>query len=222
MRNMIAVWLVVLGVAGAAFAQSPLQRGIHVELAVTTGAGMLPDADSPDAWVVTITANGDLYFGEEPVTPESLLETMNNRGHNRERQLYIKADAGSPLDSLKDVLEVAHRARFWRVFLLTALPAPPPSLPIPPAGIPLWVKPESRSASVVVRIDPGQGSPTLTVNNQKVALKGLQHVLEQALQNQSDRVVLLRAGQVPFADLAHVVDVCDMSGAKPLLGEPEL
>ena len=76
--------------------------------------------------------------------------------------------------------------------------------------------------AVVVQIGPGQGSPTLKIDNEGVPLKALHHKLEQLLQNHKDRVVVLKAGQVPFADVAHVVDVCNMSGAKPVLATPTL
>jgi biopolymer transport protein ExbD len=76
--------------------------------------------------------------------------------------------------------------------------------------------------AVVVQIGPGQGSPTLKVDTQEVPLKALHQKLEQLLQGRSDRVVVLKPGQVPFADVAHVVDVCNMTGAKSVLAAPEL
>ena len=69
----------ILAIAWEARTQTPaLQKGVSVQMASTTGAAQLADADNPDAWIVTVTANGDLYFGVDPVTPENLLEMMKS------------------------------------------------------------------------------------------------------------------------------------------------
>ena len=46
-----------------------MQRGVSVQMAVTSNATSVPDADSNDAWIVTVTADGSLYFGADPMTP---------------------------------------------------------------------------------------------------------------------------------------------------------
>jgi biopolymer transport protein ExbD len=68
-----------------------------------------------------------------------------------------------------------------------------------------------------VQVRPGQGSRSLKVENEEVRLNQLQQKLTQLLQNRSNRVVVLRVGHVPFADVAHVIDVCNMAGAMPVL-----
>jgi len=112
MRN-LASGLIALTIAGSALAQAPaLQRGISVQMPITTSAGLLPAADNPDAWVVTVTESGHLYFGVESVTPESWQQEMQSRPRNREQELYIKADGRAPSSSLKRVLEAARADRF--------------------------------------------------------------------------------------------------------------
>jgi biopolymer transport protein ExbD len=216
--------LVALIIAGSALAQTPTpQRGIRVQMPITTGAGLLPAADNPDAWIVTVTESGDLYFGIDPVNPESLQQQMQSRSRNREQELYIKADGRAPSSSVKQVLEAARADRFRRVFLLTSTPAgAPPGKIIPPAGIPLWIAQPQVAAAIVLQISDDHGSPVLKIDNQQVPLKALQHKLEEFLQGQDDgnhRMVLLKADDVPFADLAHVVDVCNMASARAAVGE---
>ena len=47
-----------------AVAQSPaLQRGVSVQMAATNNAAPMPDADNQYAWIVTVAADGSLYFG---------------------------------------------------------------------------------------------------------------------------------------------------------------
>jgi biopolymer transport protein ExbD len=79
-------------------------------------------------------------------------------------------------------------------------------------------------AAAVVEIAPGQGSPKLKIDNQEVPLGALQHKPEELLQNRPDRVVAIKPGNVPFADVVHVVDVCNMSGVASalVLQGPEL
>jgi len=56
------VSLMMGAISGAVFAQSgvnvPLQRGVSVQLAVTSNAVAVPNADQPDALVVALTADG--------------------------------------------------------------------------------------------------------------------------------------------------------------------
>jgi biopolymer transport protein ExbD len=223
MKNLAAI-LIALIIAGSALAQAPApQRGISVQMPITTSAGLLPAADNPDAWVVTVTESGDLYLGVESVTPESCQQEMQSRPRNREQELYIKADGRAPSSSVKRVLEAARADRFHRVFLLTATPtgAPPPRIAAP-AGIPLWIARSSADAAIVLQISDDHGLPVLKIDNQQVPLKALQHKLEDLLRGQNDenrRTVLLKTDDVPFADLAHVVDACNMASARAVVGE---
>jgi biopolymer transport protein ExbD len=217
---------IVLFTAGVGKTQQ-LQAGISVQMPTTTGAVSLPDADNQDAWIVTVTANNELYFGVDPVTPQSLLEAMKSRPRIRGQELYIKSDARTPFAAVTQVLKVAHADWFEKVVLLTQQSSgAQPGTIVPPKGLPLWISSAATSEAVVVQIDPGQSpgeeSPTLIIDNKVVPLKALHHKLEQLLQSRSDRAVVLKPGQVPFADVAHVVDVCNMAGAKTVLAAPTL
>jgi biopolymer transport protein ExbD len=227
MKNLFVLSLILLSITVGVVAQDqPMQRGISVKMPITTSAGFLPAADNPDAWIVTITSGGDVYFGTDAVTPESLLETMKARPRMRQQELYIKADARAPLSSVQPVLEAAQIDLFRRVYLLAATPGTtPPGEIVHPAGIPLWFEPASRAA-VVVRVSDDNGSPDLKINDQEIPLQRLQHTLEELLQNhngRNERVVVLKAdGSVPFGHIVHVVDVCHMVNAVPVVGEPAL
>jgi biopolymer transport protein ExbD len=60
------VLLMMAAITGAVFAQSgvsvPLQRGVSVQLVVTSNAVAVPNADQPDALVVALTADGSIYL----------------------------------------------------------------------------------------------------------------------------------------------------------------
>jgi biopolymer transport protein ExbD len=223
MKNLACIFISLI-IAGKALAQAPaLQRGIRVQMPITSSAGLLPDADNPDAWIVTITGTGDLYFGVDAVTPESLGQAMQSRPRNREQELYIKADSWAPSSSVKRVLAEARVVFFRRVFLLTATPAgAPPGKMVAPTGIPLWIAEPSMDVAIVLQISDDHGLPIVKIDSQQVSLKALQHKLEELLQGQNDlnrRMVLLKTDDVPFADLAHVVDACNMASARAAVSE---
>jgi biopolymer transport protein ExbD len=135
----------------------------------------------------------------------------------------VKADGRTSFATVAQVLQVAQADRFERVVLLTQQSSgAQPGTIVPPKGLSVWLSSAAVTEAVVVQIGPGEGSPTLKIDNQEVPLKALQHKLELLLQNRSDRAVVLKPGQVQFAYIAHVVDVCDMSGAKTVLAAPEL
>jgi biopolymer transport protein ExbD len=200
-----------------------LQKGVSVQLATTTGAGSVPEADNADAWIVTVTENNGLYFGVDPVTPQGLSEAMKVRPRTRGQELFVKADGRASFATVAQVLKAAHADLFDRAVLLTGQSSgAQPGTMVPPKGLPLWIGSAAVPEAVVVEIGPSQGSPALKIDNAEVPLKDLQHKLELLLRNRTDRVVVLKAGQVSFADVAHVVDVCNMSAAKPVLATPTL
>jgi len=120
-----AVWnvaaLVVLTMLSA-FPRSgaqAMQKGISVELALTSSAVPVPAADNQDALITTVTETGKLYLGIDPVTPESLGEKLKGRLSQRTQSLYIKADARAPYASVVKVFDAAHAAGVSNITLLT-------------------------------------------------------------------------------------------------------
>ena len=99
-----------------------MQKGISVELAPTSSAVPIPDADNQDALIITVTDTGRIYFGIDPVTPDSLAEKLKGRMSNRTQNLYIKADARAPYACVVKVLDAARTAGIGRVTLLTTQP----------------------------------------------------------------------------------------------------
>jgi biopolymer transport protein ExbD len=105
--------------------QSPgqaLQKGISVELARTSSAVSVPEADNQDALIVTVTDNGKLYFGIDLVTPDTLAEKLKARPSHHTQTLYIKADARAPYACVVNVLDSAHTVDVAGVTLLTSQP----------------------------------------------------------------------------------------------------
>jgi biopolymer transport protein ExbD len=118
-----ALLVVVIVMSTAPWSTSQvMQKGISVELAPTSSAVPVPDADSPDALIITVTDTGRTYLGIDPVMPDSLVEKLKRRPSHRAQSLYIKADARAPYASVVKVLDAARAAGVSAVALLTTQP----------------------------------------------------------------------------------------------------
>jgi biopolymer transport protein TolR len=220
MKCLLSVCLSVLaGVAIFAASkpgQSPaMQRGVSVQMATSNHATPMPEADWENAWIVTVTTDGRVYFGTDQVTAEGLAEQMKIHPHNRDAKLYVKADAGAPFSSVRQVLHAARVDLFDDVVLLTAQPeTAQPGTIVPPKGLDVWVGSEAGSNFVAIQIGADQGSAALKVGNETVASSALQGRLAQLFDNRAGRIVVLKAsGQVAFAQLVRTIDACQGAGA---------
>jgi biopolymer transport protein TolR len=223
---------VALGAASVLFATQPgnaqqLQQGISVHLAEASNSAPMPDADNENAWIVTVTADGSLYFGIDPVTPESLLDKMKRRPRNRAAKLYIKADARTPFAHLEKVLEAARVDLFQSAVLLTSQPeASNRGTLVAPKGLEVLIgsaAPAGAVATVVQLHDSGLQPPTLKINNDQISWSALQATLNQHFQKGDEKAILVKAdGQMPFAPVARAIDICRSTGATVALATPEL
>jgi biopolymer transport protein ExbD len=211
-----------------AVAQSPtLQQGVSVQMAVTNNAAPMPEADNQNAWIVTVAADGSLYFGIDPVTRHGLVDVMSRTPRNREQKLYIKADARAAYASVEKALDAASDAAFSTTVLLTSQPEQAaPGAMVPPKGLEVLVGPALPAGAIVVQLFySGQQRPTLNINinNDRITLPALGSALTQHFQKGDEPVVLVRAdGQLRFADVAHVIDICRSAGAKIVLAGTSL
>ncbi len=204
--------------------QTPaLRKGVSVQMAVTQHATTVPEADNDDAWVVTVTADGKLYFGTAPLTPETLFDVMKSRPRKRSANLYIKADERAPYGIVARVVAIGREALFEEPILLTTQREQvAPGIMVPPKGLPVLVY-SGRNAAVVVEINKGTQSPTLRINDQEVSQDTLQDALQESLRNQTEKTVLVRAGaQVNFGSVASAIDVARSLGTKVYVDMPTI
>jgi biopolymer transport protein ExbD len=212
---------------GAATAAQPMQRGVSVQMASANSAQAMPEADNTDAWIVTVSDAGRLYFGTNPVTSESLKQWMIRHPRQRGQRLYIKADARAPFADVEKALDAASAADFESPVLLVAgqLPSTPGTM-VSPKGLEVLVdgapNSSAKNATVEVATSP-QGSSTLRINNTDVAWADLQNRIGELVQNDKEKIILLTAdARSPFAQVARVIDACRLAGAKVVLGSQEL
>jgi len=199
-----------------------MTRGISVEMAKTANATAMPEADHEDAWVVTIRRDEGLHFGTEMVSVESLPEIMKQTPRNRSANLYIKADARVPFSRVEKVLQIARNAGFHAPVLLTKQPdVPALGKLVAPKGLQVFLGDPTHDAVSVEVTRSAQYAPEVMVNDQPVHLSDLQSALNQALRNQKERFVVLKVdGQLPFAQVAQIIDAGTSLQAKVVVSTP--
>jgi biopolymer transport protein ExbD len=204
----------VVAIAWEARTQTPaLQQGVSVQMAVTNNAQPNPAADEMDAWVVAVTADGQLFFGANQETAEGLLEQMKVNPRKRDQNLYIKADARAPFSAVKKALYAAREGRFENPVLLTVQHESAGTV-VAPKGIGVSLSEPKSSEAVFVRLSSSeQGPATLNINGQTVAWQELDSTLKQAAGNPGQTVQVEANDAVSFADVMRVLDAARASKA---------
>jgi len=102
MKRVLGVCLIAVAMASITDAQDPtkpiLRPGLHVEMPVASHALEMRAADKEDATVVSVTADGKIFFGLHPAEVGAL------RGLDV-GTVYVKADARAPFQRVLSVLE---------------------------------------------------------------------------------------------------------------------
>ncbi len=230
MNRLLEVCLVAITLAAnmpSASAQAPaLRQGVSVQMAASSNARPMPAADSNDAWIVTITADGSLYFGVDPVDAAGLTNDMMIHPRKRDAKLYIKADARAPFNSVERVLEAGREAGFESPVLLTAQPATPQSGNMtPPSGLEVLIGPTQPAAvaTVVQLLAPQHQGPSMTVNGDEIPWSALESTLKRHFEKGDDKLILLKADeQLPFGQVVKAIDTSRATGATVVLGTPQL
>jgi biopolymer transport protein ExbD len=202
--SQIASFCVGALLATVVTAQTPaLRKGVSVQMAVTTNAAAMPDADLADSIVVAVTLRGTVFLEVTTVTPSQLSGKVKAQltGHPGKR-VYLKGDARTPYSTVAEVLEALRTAGVDAPILLTSQQNSTNAAYVPPMGLEVLLAPASDAAhSVTLRAGSGRVSDA--------DLK--QHA-------RPDRAVALQAdGTAPFGDVVHAVDVCRAQGAKVFL-----
>jgi biopolymer transport protein ExbD len=183
----------------------------------------MPEADNGDAWIITVTADGQLYFGVDPLTPAALRERMICTPRKRTQRLYIKADAHASFASVQKALSAASGAEIESpVLLVTRHISPKPGAMVAPEGLVILIDGAANSGpKSVVEVNSVEGSSTVKVDDQDIPLADLHDRLNQLMQSRNGRMVFLRAdAHSKFADVALVIDACRAAGASVVVAAP--
>lgn len=211
MNYSVFVYLLVSALATTSAAQvqaPPMRQGVSVQMAKTANATPVPDADHEGAWVVSVTADGRLFFDVETVTAESLTDVMKATSRRRGQDLYVKADARTSFGNVRRVLKAATVDGFESAVLLTNQnEIPALGNLVAPKGLKVALASPPAQPVVVQLSDSGQEIPKVLVDNREMMMSDLQNALNQALQSHSERLIQLQADDsLSFATIAHVID----------------
>ena len=112
-----------------------LQKGVSVDMAKVNNPTPMEDADKEDALLVSITRNGDVFFGSERITVDALTNKVKDRLANKpDKRVYVKADMRARFGNVVEVVDGVRAAGVDDLGLLTdqKKTATPP--PAPPAA----------------------------------------------------------------------------------------
>ncbi|HWX56433.1 MAG TPA: biopolymer transporter ExbD [Verrucomicrobiae bacterium] len=97
-----------------------LQPGPRVQLAQAANPLQLPDADKEDALLVAINREGQLFLGNEKISPADLTQKIRERIAGRtDRTVFVKADARSHYSAVVGVVDNVRSAGASELALLT-------------------------------------------------------------------------------------------------------
>jgi biopolymer transport protein TolR len=111
-----------------------LQKGVSVDLAKVNNPEQMPDADKEDALIVAVMRDGQIFFGNDKVSADSLAQRVKDRIANRvDKRVYIRADARARYGSVVEVVDNVRSAGVDQLGLLTDqrknTNTPPPTVP---------------------------------------------------------------------------------------------
>jgi len=97
-----------------------VQNKVNVNLARTTEADLMPDAEKEDAVVVAITRDNHVYLGANQVDVDSLGGKVADMLTNKTNKLiYLRADARSQYGKVEDAIDSVRTAGVDQIGLLT-------------------------------------------------------------------------------------------------------
>jgi biopolymer transport protein ExbD/biopolymer transport protein TolR len=97
-----------------------LQKGVTVDLAKVNNPEQMPDADKEDALIVAIMRNGDVFFGNDRISPDQLTNKIKDRIANRvDKRVYVRADQRAKYKSVVEVVDNVRAAGVDDLGLLT-------------------------------------------------------------------------------------------------------
>jgi biopolymer transport protein TolR len=97
-----------------------LHPGPIIQLVNASNPRQMPDADKEDVLLVAISREGQVFLGNEKMSPAALTQTIRDRIAGRTNQMvFVKADARSRYRTVAEVVENVRSAGVSELGLLT-------------------------------------------------------------------------------------------------------
>ena len=111
-----------------------LQKGVSVDLAKVNNPVQMEDADKEDALPVSITRDGQVYFGSDQITVDALTTKVKDRLANKpDKRVYVKSDMRAHFGRVVEVVDGVRAAGVDDLGLLTDQRKTTPNAPPAPA-----------------------------------------------------------------------------------------
>jgi len=112
-----------------------LQHGVSVDLAKVNSPEQMPDADKEDALLVSVTRDGQVYFGSDQISVDNLTNKVKDRLANKpDKRVYVKADMRARFGGVVQVVDAVRAAGVDDLGLLTEQRKTTPTTPPAPAA----------------------------------------------------------------------------------------
>lgn len=111
-----------------------LQNKVNVDLAQSTTATPMDDANKEDSVVVAVTRDSRVYLGQNQTSLANLGTQVNDELQNKtSKVVYFRADARAHYGTVMDAIDAVRTAGVEEVGMLTQQQAPPENAPARPA-----------------------------------------------------------------------------------------
>jgi len=111
-----------------------LQKGVSVDMAKVNNPTPMEDADKEDALLVSITRDGQVYFGSDQITVDALTTKVKDRLANKpDKRVYVKSDMRAHFGRVVEVVDGVRAAGVDDLGLLTDQRKTTPNAPPAPA-----------------------------------------------------------------------------------------
>ena len=112
-----------------------LQKGVSVDMAKVNNPTPMEDADKEDALLVSITRDGQVYFGSDQISVDGLTTKVKDRLANKpDKRVYVKADMRARFGGVVQVVDAVRAAGVDDLGLLTDQRKTTPNAPPAPAA----------------------------------------------------------------------------------------
>jgi biopolymer transport protein TolR len=98
-----------------------LQNKVNIDLAKTDTPAPMPDANKEDSIVVAVTRSGDVYLGQDKVSPSELGAKVRDKLADKPpgTQIFVRADARARFLDVENAIDDVRTSGVDSVGLLT-------------------------------------------------------------------------------------------------------
>jgi biopolymer transport protein ExbD len=112
-----------------------LQNKVNVDLAQSTTATPMDDANKEDSIVVAVTRDSRVYLGQNQITIANLGQEVSNELANKtNKMVYFRADSRAHYGTVMDAIDAVRTAGVEEVGMLTQQQTAIPAAPAKPAA----------------------------------------------------------------------------------------